>query len=107
MNRENFQTISHEQAKHMMEQQPVTILDVREPSEYASGHIEGAQNLPLGSVRRTAASELPDLDTVLLVYCRSGARAATACAILSDLGYQHIYNFGGIVQWPYEITSET
>ena len=44
-----------------------------------------------------------DLDTVVLVYCRSGNRSKTASQTLVDLGYTNIYEFGGINTWPYEI----
>lgn len=94
-------TISPEQARQMMDAGDVYVLDVREPSEFASGRVPGAHNLPVGKLRRT--SDLPDLDTTVLVYCLSGVRSATACAILSEMGYQNVYNFGGIAQWPYEI----
>lgn len=100
---EAFKTISPEAAKDMMERMPVTILDVREPMEFHSGHIPNAQNLPVGSVRRNAGAALPDPTATILVYCLSGMRSATACAILSELGYTQVYDFGGIAAWPYEI----
>lgn len=88
-------TISPDEAYDRMAAPGAVVLDVREPSEFAAGHIPGAQNLPLGSLRRTAHAALPDPDADLLVYCLSGARAATACTILDDLGYTAVYNFGG------------
>ena len=100
---QTFHTISPEEAKKMMDEKPVTILDVREPSEYATGHIPGARNLPVGSIRRTAQAELPDLDATIPVYCLTGARSATACTILTELGYTAVYDFGGIALGPYEI----
>ncbi len=103
MMQETFQTISPEEAKKMMDEMPVTILDVREVMEFSSGHIPGAQNLPVGSVRRLASSELPDPDATILVYCLSGMRSATACTILTELGYTKVYDFGGIASWPYDI----
>lgn len=100
---ETFKTISPQDAKNMMDDMSVTILDVREPMEFCSGHIPNAQNLPVGAVRRQAATALPDPDATILVYCLSGMRSATACAILSELGYTKVYDFGGIASWPYEI----
>ena len=100
---QTFHTISPEEARKMMDQTPVTILDVREPDEFASGHIPGARNLPVGSIRRAARTELPDPDAVILVYCLTGARSMTACAILTELGYTAVYDFGGIALWPYEV----
>lgn len=100
---EAFKTISPEDAKKMMEDMAVTILDVREQMEFCSGHIPNAQNLPVGSVRRRASAELPDTDATILVYCLSGMRSATACTILTELGYTKVYDFGGIASWPFEI----
>lgn len=101
--KEPFQTISPEQAKELIDTASVTILDVREPMEFYSGHIPNARNLPVGSVRRQAADVLPDSAATILVYCLSGMRSATACHILSALGYTNVYDFGGIASWPYEI----
>ena len=46
---------------------------------------------------------IDDLDTVILVYCRSGNRSKTASQALADLGYTNVYEFGGINTWPYDI----
>ena len=78
--------------------------DVREQHEYDSGHIPGAVLLPVGTIAEdTAAAVIDDLDTVVLVYCRSGNRSKTASQALTDLGYTNVYEFGGINDWPYEI----
>ena len=100
----NYQQITQEAAKEMMDTQEVLILDVREQHEYDSGHIPGAVLLPVGTITKdTAAAVIDDLDTVVLVYCRSGNRSKTASQALVDLGYTNIYEFGGINTWPYEI----
>ncbi|MBP0981894.1 MAG: rhodanese-like domain-containing protein, partial [Oscillospiraceae bacterium] len=93
------------QAKTMMNEQPdAVILDVREQQEYDSGHIPNAVLLPVGSItEQTAAEVIPDKESVVLVYCRSGNRSKTASAALAELGYSKIYEFGGIKSWPYEI----
>lgn len=96
-------TLSPAEAKQMMDAGAATVLDVREPDEYAGGHIPGAALLPLSEVRAMAPSLLPDRDAPVLVYCQSGPRATTACGILQKLGYTKVYNLGGIAQWPYEI----
>ena len=67
-----YKKISASEAKEMMDKGNVTIVDVREPSEYAGGHVPGAMLLPLGTVSSSAEKALPDKDAVLLVYCRSG-----------------------------------
>lgn len=89
----------------MMEEQPdAVVLDVREQDEYDAGHIPCAVLLSVGTINdETAASAIPEKDTVVLVYCRSGNRSKTASQALADLGYTQIYEFGGIKDWPYEV----
>lgn len=101
----SYQQITAEEAKSMMEEQPdAVVLDVREQDEYDAGHIPGAVLLPVGTINEeTAASAIPEKDTVVLVYCRSGNRSKTASQALADLGYTQIYEFGGIKDWPYEV----
>ncbi|PWM25515.1 MAG: rhodanese-like domain-containing protein [Oscillospiraceae bacterium] len=100
----SYQQITQEKAKEMMDSQEVIILDVREQDEYNSGHIPGAILLPVGTIdENTAAEIIPEKDSVVLVYCRSGNRSKTASSALSELGYTNIYEFGGISTWPYEI----
>ena len=79
-NTASYQQITAEEAKSMMEEQPdAVILDVREQDEYDAGHIPGAVLLPVGTINEeTAASAIPEKDTVVLVYCRSGNRSKTA-----------------------------
>ena len=99
-----YQQITQEAAKEMMDtQQEVVILDVREQDEYDSGHIPDAVLLPVGTIDEdTAAEVIPEKDSAVLVYCRSGNRSKTASSALADLGYTNIYEFGGISTWPYE-----
>ena len=99
----DYQQISQEEAKEMMDTQDVIILDVREQDEYDSGHIPGAVLLPVGTIdEETAAEVIPEKDSTVLVYCRSGNRSKTASSALAELGYTNIYEFGGINTWPYE-----
>ena len=99
-----YHQITQEAAKEMMDtQQEVVILDVREQDEYDSGHIPSAVLLPVGTIDEdTAAEVIPEKDSAVLVYCRSGNRSKTASSALADLGYTNIYEFGGINTWPYE-----
>ena len=104
MKENSYQQITQEAAKEMMDTQEVLILDVREQHEYDSGHIPGSVLLPVGTIAEgTAAAVIDDLDTVVLVYCRSGNRSKTASQALAALGYTNVYEFGGINDWPYEI----
>lgn len=99
-----YQQISQEEAKSMMDTQEVIILDVREQDEFDAGHIPKAILLPVGTITKdTAAAIIPELDSSVLVYCRSGNRSKTASKTLAELGYTSIYEFGGIKTWPYEV----
>lgn len=81
-------------------------VDVREPDEYAVGHIPGAKLLPLGQINARAAEVLPDKSASWLVYCRTGRRSTDAVQKLDALGYENIYDLGGILSWPYEIEGD-
>ena len=99
----SYNQITQEAAKEMMDTQEVIILDVREQDEYDSGHIPGAVLLPVGSIDETTAAEvIPEKDSTVLVYCRSGNRSKTASSTLAELGYTNIYEFGGSNTWPYQ-----
>ena len=89
--------------KMMMDAGGVTVVDVRSAAEYAMGHVPGAALVPLDTLAAQAKTALPDLDATLLVYCRSGNRSGAAAKMLKDLGYTKVYDFGGIMDWPYEV----
>jgi len=73
-------------------------IDVREPDEYAAGHIEGALHLPLGGLSRRL-EEVPR-DRPLVVYCGHGERAASAISLLEAGGFGPLLNLdGGIAAW--------
>lgn len=90
-------------ARRMLQAGQASAVDVREPYEYAAGHIPGARLLPLGSVETGAAKVMPDREAVWLIYCRSGHRSAIAAARLEAMGYRSLYDLGGILDWPYEV----
>ena len=81
-------------------------VDVREPDEFAVGHIPGAKLLPLGSVLARAAEVLPEKDAPWLIYCRTGRRSADAVQKLEAQGYTGLRDLGGILSWPYEIEGD-
>jgi len=97
-----YQKISAEDAKDMMTED-VVVLDVRTSEEYAQGHIEGSILLPLDSILNGDTQVLEDFSQTILVYCRSGNRSKVAAEALIELGYESVYDFGGILNWPYEI----
>lgn len=78
------------------------LLDVRAQEEYDEEHIPGALLIPDNEIAGRAPSELPDKDQLILLYCRSGRRAMNARDELERMGYTNAWEFGGIMQWPYE-----
>jgi len=98
--------IDAEQAKTLMDTETdYIILDVRTEEEYNEGHIPNAILIPNTEIRERAELELTDQDQLILVYCRSGNRSKLAAAILVELGYTNVVEFGGINSWPYDIES--
>lgn len=100
-----YHRISAEQAKSMMDEGGVTIVDVRTEQEYTEKHIPGALLIPNESIGSEPPAQLPDRQAVLLVYCRTGVRSKQASEKLVDLGYMQVYDLGGISSWPYETVS--
>ncbi len=94
--------IDAQKAKELMAGGSVTVVDVRTAEEYEEAHVPGAVLVPLDTIGAEAPAALPDKKAVLLVYCRSGRRSAQAAAQLAELGYETVYDFGGIIDWPYE-----
>ena len=74
------------------------LLDVRTPQEYREGHIPGSQNVPLQQLDKVE-EVTENKDTVLYVYCRSGARSRQAVSLLNHMGYTNVYNIGGIAAY--------
>ena len=102
-----YASISPETAMEMMAlEDGHVILDVRTPEEFAYGHIPGAVLLPNETIGGERPEALPDPEQILLIYCRSGVRSKQAAQKLADLGYTHVYEFGGILSWPGEIVTD-
>ena len=74
------------------------LLDVRTPQEYREGHIPGSKNLPLQTIDKVD-SIVENKDTVLYVYCHSGARSRQAASMLQHMGYNNVQNIGGITAY--------
>lgn len=86
----------------LLQQSGAQIVDVRQPSEYFSGHIKGAVNIPLDNISKITKSIKKDTDVI--VYCLSGSRSGSAARQLKSLGYTKVYDLGGIGRWPYSKT---
>ncbi|MBQ4129142.1 MAG: rhodanese-like domain-containing protein [Ruminococcus sp.] len=100
----SYEQINAEEAKEIMDSGVEhIIIDARTDEEFAQGHIEGAILIPEYEIADRAEKELPDKDALILVYCRSGRRSKIASDELVNLGYSNVKEFGGIIDWPYEI----
>ena len=100
----SYKQITQEEAKEMMTKDDGHIIvDVRRQDEYDEGHIPGAILIPNESITDKKPEELPDLNQIVLVYCRSGRRSKEASQKLADIGYTNVYEFGGINTWTGEI----
>lgn len=99
-----YVNITAQEAKKIVdEREGYIILDTRTREEYDEGHIPGAILIPHDQIREQAESVLTDKDQLILVYCRSGRRSKLASEDLVKLGYTNIMEFGGIIDWPYEV----
>ena len=104
--KKSYKSISPNEARERLRTNKTAILlDVRSPAEYAELHIPNSKLLPLDKLQSNIAKIVNDKDTELIVHCHSGACAATACNLLSKMGYTNVSNLGGIVSWPYETES--
>mgnify|MGYP002660096989 FL=1 len=101
-----YHKISAEEAYEMMISQEIVVVDVRTREEYDGGHIENAVLVPNESIGSEMPETLPDKEATLLIYCRSGRRSKDAAQKLLALGYQSVYDFGGVIDWPYELVKE-
>ena len=99
-----YVNITAEEAKRIMDiEEGYIILDVRTQEEYDEGHIPGAIVISHEEIAEKAEGVLTDKNQLILVYCRSGRRSKLATEALVELGYTNIKEFGGIIDWPYEV----
>ena len=97
--------ISPDEAKKRLDaNEAIVLLDVREKAEYVNQHIPNSINLPLSQIQ-TVAEILPDKNATVFGYCLSGGRSQSAASQLVKMGYQNIYNLGGISGWKYGTVS--
>jgi phage shock protein E len=101
-------TISSEDLRReLVSDNPPLLLDVRNPEEFAPEHLPFAVNFPLDKIDApSAAIKISNLNTPIVVYCKSGKRSAKAVALLRLLGYSHVSDFGGIGNWEYGTVGE-
>ncbi len=95
--------LSATQGKKMIDQiDNIILLDVRTQQEYIEKHIPSAKLLPIDDFMVQVQSLYPNKDSIYILYCRSGVRSEYARRIMKHLGYHHVYDMGGIIDWPYD-----
>lgn len=97
-----YEDVTVGQAKKLIANDEVVVIDVRTQKEYDEGHIPNAMLIPLDEVDNVM--EEMDKDASYLMVCRSGNRSSTASELLAKNGFQHIKNMaGGMNEWTYEV----
>jgi len=98
MTEEPFRRIGVEEARRMLDAGEAYAIDVREPDEWASGHIQGAQHIPLAQILSRPHQHVTR-DNVIFV-CAVGERSGVASEMAAALGFEHVYNMqGGMTDW--------
>ena len=104
LEKKTYEQISGAEAKALMDsEKDYIIIDARTQSEYDDGHIPGAILIPEYEIAERAERELLNKKQLILVYCRSGRRSKIAAEELVKLGYTNVKEFGGIIDWKYDI----
>jgi len=99
-----YQVLDQDTAyKQLQVDKSIHLVDVRELHEFNAGHINGAQLIPLGTIEDSFSSLIPQKDTKIFIYCRSGNRSAEAAKKLVSMGYTNVFDIGGIITWEYGI----
>ena len=83
------------------------VIDTRSPEEYAGGHLEGALLMPHATIGGMIEARVPDKNTPILLYCRSGHRAGIALKTLVSMNYTHVENLGGMLDAAAKLKKET
>ncbi len=106
-----FEPLSPMQTVAKMNTTELTVIDVREPAEFVLGHIENAQNIPLGKLKDDKKLQAYKNNEVLVV-CQTGTRSMPACSTLSKMGFEKLFHLdGGMQAWedhkfPIKITNK-
>lgn len=88
------------EATQLINRNDALIVDVRDPAQYAKGHILGAKNVPLAEFERRAPELGKHKAKPVIVHCESGSRAGGALRALQKLGFGSVYNLsGGYAAW--------
>ncbi|MGM0896462.1 MAG: MBL fold metallo-hydrolase [Bacillota bacterium] len=98
----SYPSIRPAEAKQLLDDEKVNLIDVRNASEWNEGHIEGAQHIMLGNLMEHL-DEVPT-DKPVVVQCGSGVRSAIGVSVLKSGGFEEVLNLtGGYAQWQTEV----
>ena len=87
-------------AVHLINRERAVVVDVREPEEFAAGHVTGAKNVPLNQLEQKLPAAVKNKSLPLLLVCATGARAQRAVATAKKLGYEQAQAVaGGLKSW--------
>ncbi|MCL2689713.1 MAG: rhodanese-like domain-containing protein [Chitinispirillia bacterium] len=98
--------ISGKQAQKLLKKEGAIIVDVRSKAEYDERHVKGAFLIPHDIIQTAAPRMLPDKNSTVILYCRTGRRTKLAANALLNLGYKNVYDMGGIGKWKGEFGSQ-
>ena len=99
-----YKRISPQDAKQRLEtKKTIVLLDVRTQEEHHEKRIPGSTLIPVDNLAADVLNVIPDKQTVIIIYCRSGRRSEIAARMLLKLGYREVFDLGGINDWPYEV----
>ena len=82
-------------AVQLINREKAVVVDVREPAEFAAGHVTGARNVPLGELEAKLPGVMKNKTLPLILVCASGARSGRAVTIAKKLGYEQAQSLGG------------
>ena len=91
--------VTGEAAHELVTKQGAFLLDVRTPGEFEGGHLDGATNIPVQELEAKLASLPAKKDQDIVIYCRSGARSATARQMLLKAGFTKVHDLGAMSNW--------
>ena len=99
--KQTIQQISvNDAAQQLTANNDITVIDVREAEEFSQGHLQGATNIPRGVLEFQIGDHFADIKTPIVVYCKTGGRAALSAQALQTLGYQNVSSIeGGFEAW--------
>ena len=87
--------VNVEEARRKLESGKVRVIDVREESEWAAGHVRGAHHLGKGVIERDIEARVPDKNTEIILYCGGGFRSALSADNLQKMGYTNVASMAG------------